>query len=105
MSLSIPSEPTLTVATLNTALEKVKLENLDYILNVPHSKHGSTKQAIIKEFFQNHPAPSWRLIADNLYTFGTEYNGYGNYHEALQIIQWKYLKGKQVLSDTASIVH
>ena len=94
MSFLLPSEPTLTIANLRTALEKVELDHLGRILNVPESRQGGTKEAIIEEFIQNHPAPSWRLIADRLYTF-YDYPKYGVYHTALQNVKRKYLKGEE----------
>ena len=87
MSFLLSSEPTLTIANLRTTLEKVEFHDLDYILKVPESRQGGTKEAIIEEFIQNHPAPSWRLIADCLYKYGV-------YHTALENVKRKYLKGK-----------
>ena len=68
----------------------MELDDLDYILDVPESRQGGTKEAIIDEFIQNHPAPSWRLIADHLYQFA-------QYHTALQNIKRKYLKGNELI--------
>ena len=102
MSFLLSSEPTLTIANLRTALEKVELNHLGRILNVPESRQGGTKEAIIEEFIQNHPAPSWRLIADRLYTF-YERRKYGVYHTALQNIKRKYLKGKEVILCTCEL--
>ena len=92
MSFLLPSEPTLTIANLTTALEEVELRDLGDILNVPESRRRATKEAVIDEFIQNHPAPSWRLVADNLYTLRR-----GKYHTALQNVKRKYLKGEEVL--------
>ena len=102
MSFLLPSEPTLTIANLTTALEEVELDDLGYILNVPKSRRRSTKEAVIDEFIQNHPAPSWRLIADRLYTF-SRYPEYGVYHTALQNVKRKYLKGEEVLLCTCEL--
>ena len=99
MSFLLSSEPTLTITNLISALEKVELNHLGRILNVPESRQGGTKEAIIEEFIQNHPAPSWRLIADRLYTFYE----HGKYHTALQNIKRKYLKGKEVILCTCEL--
>lgn len=89
---------------MNAALEEVELDDLCDILNVPHLKYGRTKQAIIEDFFQNHPAPSWRIIADHLYMYSN--NGYGKYHATLQVVKLQYLKGKKVmLSYTCTYGH
>ena len=68
----------------------MELDDLGYILNVPQSRQGGTKEAIFDEFIQNHPAPSWRLIADRLYQWP-------KYHTALQNIKRKYLKGNELI--------
>ena len=98
MSFLLSSEPTLTIANLTTTLEEVELKHLGDILNVPKSRRGATKEAVIDEFIQNHPAPSWRLIADRLYTFyDVHHDEYGVYHTALQNVKRKYLKGNLIL--------
>ena len=98
MSFLLRSEPTLTIANLSTTLEEVELKHLGPILNVPQSRRGATKEAIIDEFIQNHPAPSWRLVADKLYT-----RRRGVYHTALQNVKRKYLKGEEVLLSTREL--
>ena len=104
MSFLLSSEPTLTIANLSTTLEEVELRHLGDILNVPVSRRGATKEAIIKEFIQNHPAPSWRLIADRLFKFYDSYkHEYGVYHTALQNVTRKYLKGEEVLLCTREL--
>ena len=70
----------------------MELGDLGRILNVPESRQRATKEAVIDEFIQNHPAPSWRLVADKLYTLRR-----GKYHTALQNVKRKYLKGEEVL--------
>ena len=75
----------------------MELDDLGPILNVPKSRRGATKEAIIEEFIQNHPAPSWRLVADRLYTFYNEYPKFGVYHTALQNVKRKYLKGNEMI--------
>ena len=93
ISFLLSSEPTLTIANLRTAVKEVELDDLGYILNVRKSRRGSTKEAVIDEFIQNHPAPSWRLVADRLYTFYE----CGKYHTALQNVKRKYLKGNELI--------
>ena len=99
--LFLSSEPTLTIENLRAALEKVEFKHLGHILNVPHSRRGGTKEAIIEEFIQNHPAPSWRLITDRLYTLCDR--EYGVYHAAVQNVKRKYLKGKEVILNDAHV--
>ena len=101
--LFLSSEPTLTIENLRTALEKVEFKHLDDILNVPRSRRGGTKEAIIEEFIQNHPAPSWRLIADRLYTYKSDRRKFGVYHTAVQNVKRKYLKGKEVILNDAHV--
>ena len=93
--LFLSSEPTLTIENLRTELEQVELKHLGHILE---SEHEGTKEATIEEFIRNHPAPSWRLIADRLYTYKSGYRKFGVYHTAVQNVKRKYLKGK-ILSD------
>ena len=107
--LLIPPEPTLTVSNLYDALEEVKeLDKIGNGLNIPRSEQqninsryssdSQCKQAIIEEFTNNHPAPSWRLVAEFLYkidTGGSTRYEFGKYLEALQTIKRKYLKGRK----------
>ena len=60
-----------------------------------HSDESQRKHAIIEEFINNHPAPSWRLVAEGLYK--------NKDNRALQIVKQKYLKGKKLSSYT--IIH
>jgi len=101
-----PPEPTLTVSNLYDALEEVKeLDKISHYLDIPKSKKqdinsryssdSQRKQAIIEEFINNHPAPSWRLVAEFLYKIDTGFNKFGKYLEALQTIKRKYLKGRK----------
>ena len=111
--LLLPPEPTLTVSNLYDALKEV--EELDKIgngLNIPRSKQqdinrryssdSQRKQAIMEEFINNHPAPSWRLVADFLYKMDTRDRRrgreFGKYLGALQTIKQKYLKGRKMMS-------
>ena len=55
-----------------------------------HSDESQRKHAIIEEFINNHPAPSWRLVAEGLYK--------NQDNRTLQIVKQKYLKGKKMTS-------
>ena len=100
------SDATLTVSNLTEALEEVErvidedefclAEDLDIpqskqreIIN-QHSDESQHKHAIIEEFINNHPAPSWKLVADSLFK--------NKENRALQIVKRKYLKGKKMMS-------
>ena len=112
------SEATLSVSNLYDALKEVerviderkfgvllasKIDLADY-LAIPkpkqeeitnHSDESQRKHAIIEEFINNHPAPSWRLVAEFLYQ--------NKDNRALQIVKQKYLKGKKLSSYT--VIH
>ena len=115
------SEATLSVSNLYDALKEVerviderkfgdirvgifKTDLADY-LYIPkskqeeitnhHSDESQRKHAIIEEFINNHPAPSWRLVAEFLYKKKD--------NRALQIVKQKYLKGKKLSSYT--VIH
>ena len=100
-------EPTLTVSNLFDALEEVKeLDQIGDSLKIPTSKQQDInsryssenyrKHVILEEFINNHPAPSWRLVAEFLYKIDTGDRRYefGKYLGALQTIKRKYLKGR-----------
>ena len=85
------------------------MDEIGYCLNIPKSKQqdinsryssdNQRKQAIIEEFIDNHPAPSWRLVAEFLYkidTGGSTKFEFGRYLGALQTIKRKYLKGREM---------
>ena len=61
-----------------------------------HSNESQRKHAIIEEFINNHPAPSWRLVAEGLYKKKD--------NRALQIVKQKYLKGKKMTS-SYTVIH
>jgi len=106
------SDATLTVSNLNEVLEEVErvidLEKrcLSSYLDIPWSKQkeitnqysdeSQHKHAIIEEFINNHPAPSWRLVAEGLYK--------NKHNRALQIVKQKYLKGKKMTS-SYTVIH
>ena len=104
-----PPEPTLTVSNVYDALVEVKeLDLMGDGLKIPKSKQqdinrryssdSQRKHAIIEEFISNHPAPSWRLVAEFLYKINTGgsiiHPKFGKYLGALQTIKRKYLKGR-----------
>ena len=104
-----PPEPTLTVSNLYDALKEVKeLNQIGHGFNIPASKQkdinsryssdSQRKQAILEEFINNHPAPSWRLVAEFLCKINTGgsviHPKFGKYLGALQTIKRKYLKGR-----------
>ena len=101
--LFLSSEPTLTIENLRTELEQVELKHLGHILNAPPSRQRHTKEVIIEKFIRNHPAPNWRLIADQLYTYDSGYGKFGVYHTAVQNVKRKYLKGKEVILNDAHV--
>ena len=80
------------------------MDRLSNYLDVPQSKQNEIdnkytvityrKRAILKDFLQNHPAPSWTSIAEFLYHPGLNY---GKYHGALQIVKEKYLRSKNFI--------
>ena len=115
------SETTLSASNLYDALKEVervideskfgtyrlnKKIDLAAYLNIPvskqqeitnhHSNESQRKHAIIEEFINNHPAPSWRLVAEFLYK--------NKYNRALQIVKQKYLKGKKMTS-SYTVIH
>ena len=66
-----------------------------------HSDESQRKHAIIEDFINNHPAPSWRIVAEFLYTIHTGDSAtvkFGRYLGALQTIKQKYLKGREMMS-------
>ena len=107
-----PAEPTLTVSNLYDALDEVKeLDKIAMYLDIPESKEqdinsqyssdNQRKYAIIEEFVKNHPAPSWRLVAEFLYKVkigSGRRKEFGKYLGPLQTIKRKYLKGKKMSS-------
>ena len=91
-------EPSLTVENLCDVLVDVKdwsTSGLPWKLQTPKSKveelersHpdlAQRKPAIIREYIDNHPVPSWELVSDALY-IEQEY-------DVLERVQNRYLKG------------
>ena len=66
-----------------------------------HSDESQRKHAIIEEFVNNHPASSWRRVAEFLYMIemrGSARIEFGRYLGALQTLKQKYLKGREMMS-------
>ena len=66
-----------------------------------HSNESQRKHAIIEEFVNNHPASSWRRVAEFLYMIemrGSARIEFGRYLGALQTLKQKYLKGREMMS-------
>ena len=88
-------------------------EDLGHYLDVPYSILGEIKkkysdgtqhkQAMLEEWRNHHPAPSWMLVANTLYSgdFGGKW---GKYHELLQVVREKYLKGEIFLHMSHCVV-
>ena len=102
MTYSPIIEATLTVANLCSELEEVvEWDSLGYLLHVPGPIRSEIKkkyandpqrmQAMLEEWRNHHPAPSWMLVADALYG-GFMGGGYGKYHKLLQLAREKVRK-------------
>ena len=69
----ICSDPTLTLDNLLTVLERVtNWKRLGRWLDVPLSRRDvmTGKESMLREWLDNHPAPSWELLAWALYRSG-----------------------------------
>ena len=66
-------------------------------IETKYSNDTQCKRAMLEEWRNHHPAPSWRLVADDLYC-GRSGDKYGKYHEVLQQVKVKYLKGKKIIT-------
>ena len=91
------TESTLTVDNLTNLLEgMVHFGSVAILLDIPYSKYDTIirqynsdsqrKEAMWKYWLTHHPCPSWRIVADALYT--------GYEHEILDVLQKMYLKGE-----------
>ena len=94
-------DPTLTLPNLTALLEKVDWDKFGrWFLDVPdatldmiHSSGGDASQCRQKcweVYLNEHPAPSWKRVANGLYLVVYPVD----YHEELEVIQKKYLKGE-----------
>jgi len=59
-----------------------------------YSNVTQRKQAMIEEWRNTNPAPSWMVIANALYRVYID-GDYGKYHKVFQHVKEKYLKGKE----------
>ena len=98
---SPPTDPTLTHTNLTQLLDSVDW-NLDLGykfsggLDIPdseqkkivvkHSDEAQCKKALCRWYLDNHPAPSWKQVADALYRYKD--------HVILDVLQSQYLKGE-----------
>ena len=57
----------------------------DQIIKAKHSDEAQRKKALCRWYLDNHPAPSWKHVADALYRYGD--------HVVLDVLQSQYLKG------------
>ena len=62
-------------------------------IKVKYSDDTQRKQAMLEEWRNHHPAPSWMLVANALYRMFIS-RDYGKYHNVLQLVKGKYLQGK-----------
>ena len=94
------SESTLTVANVSLLLAPIKdLNKLTSLLPIPRFKveaimergisMSQQKEALIQEYLDNHPAPSWRRVACAVYEMACDENCYG----ILEVIHRKYING------------
>ena len=93
LSFFILLEPSLTLENILNALAHVK--DLSRVLLIPDSEVEEMEQlypdlsqrqsALIQNFLDGHPAPSWELMCYMLYVEGE--------YEVLENVQNKYLKG------------
>ena len=90
------SDPTLTIENLHTALRGVtEWKTLATYLDVPVPKQR-TKEAVLQDFIQNHPAPSWKPVVDFLFRVYID-GDWGKYDKLLQETKEKYIKGAKVI--------
>ena len=94
-------EPTLTLSNVTEAVKLVHdfkwvIWGLPFFLDIPLSKSSEMmsryrdvsqrKRAFLNHFLEDHPCPSWKLIANAVYMEGE--------YEALEVIQRDYFKGE-----------
>ena len=87
------SDSTLTVRHLLTALQGVAdWQGLGQCLDVPWSRQMvmTEKESMLEEWLQNHPAPSWKLVAWALYR---NWEGRLTGHNLLKQLYEKHVTG------------
>jgi len=92
--------------------EVVEWDSLGYYLDVPalirneikkkFSDDTQCKQTMLAKWRNHHPAPSWMLVANALYSISIDGKN-GKYHKVLQLVKEKYLKGKKWISSLLCI--
>ena len=91
------SDSTLTVRNLLSALQNVaEWRWLGVWLDVPKSRRDvmSGKESMLEEWLQNHPAPSWKLVAWALYKRGDgQVTGVVTEHNVLKQLYGKHVTG------------
>ena len=93
-----PADPSLTISSLTSVLESVDWDMVYEWLDFPlhqyeeiKDQHSSNRtecnNALCEWYLTNHPAPSWRHVAEALY--------HNEQHEVLEVLMNKvdYLKG------------
>ena len=85
-------DPTLTPSDVWNALKNVQMYfgdlGLARYLGIPVSKQDKQGKDLVDEWFTNHPAPSWKIVADVLYQ--------AEEHDTLLEVKEKYLPGKDI---------
>ena len=80
-------------------------ESIQKAIKKKYSTVAQCKQAMLEEWRNHHPAPSWMLVANALYS-GYICGEWGKYHKVLQLVKEKYLKGKNMMSASVyTLVH
>ena len=96
------SDSTLTVQHLLTALQGVAdWKGLGMWLDVPRSRRDvmTGKESMLEEWLQNHPAPSWKLVAWALYRKG---RGQLTEHNVLKQLYGKHVTGMWLCTEIIS---
>ena len=80
LTLSLSTDSTLTVSRLSGLLQGVNMEELYLYIDIPEtvwestlSREADVNSAACQWYLHNHPAPSWRHVADALYLCGGAY--------------------------------
>ena len=95
-------DPTLTLPNLTALLEKVDWNRFGrYYLDIPDATYdmirssggdaSQYRQKFWEVYLNEHPTPSWKQVANGLYMCTSVYD---DYHEELDVVQKKYLKGE-----------
>ena len=92
----IPADPTLTIENLCCAIRGVtEWKTLATYLDVPVPKQRA-KMAILEDFLQNHPSPTWKPVLDFLFRAYID-GDWGKYDDLLQEAKEKYVKGAEII--------